>query len=89
MKGKSNWAYYFSVNCLNDLLTAQARNRHYEYCSSDNHVKVEIPFEKWLKFHDGQYQFKGPFMLPAGFQSILKPVNEQFREKRNKLTTER
>ena len=35
--------------------------------------------EKWLKFHDGQYQFKVPFMLYADFESILKPVDEQYR----------
>ena len=41
--------------------------------------------EKWLKFHDGQYQFKVPFMLYADFQSILKPVNERYRDKMNKM----
>ena len=35
--------------------------------------------EKWLKFHDGQYQFKVPFMLYADFESILKPVDERYR----------
>lgn len=31
--------------------------KHYEYCSSNNLVKVKIlsEKEKWLKFHDGQY----------------------------------
>ena len=37
--------------------------------------------EKWLKFHDGQYQFKVPFMLCADFESILKPVDERYRGK--------
>ena len=37
--------------------------------------------EKWLKFHDGQYQFKVPFMLYADFESILKPVDERYRDK--------
>ena len=27
-------------------------------------------------FHNGQYQFKAPFMLYADFESILKPVDE-------------
>ena len=31
--------------------------------------------ERLLKFHDGQYQFKVPFMLYADFESILKPVD--------------
>ena len=47
-----------------------------QYCSSNGHVKVNMPTEKekWLKFHDGQYQFKVPFMLYADFESILKPT---------------
>ena len=49
-----------------------------QYCSSNGHVKVNMPTEKekLLKFHDGQYQFKVPFMLYADFESILKPVDE-------------
>ena len=41
--------------------------------------------EKWLKFHDGQYQFKVPFMLYADLESILKPVDEQYRDKMNTM----
>ena len=37
--------------------------------------------KKWLKFYDGQYQFKVPFMLYADFESILKPVDERYRDK--------
>ena len=37
--------------------------------SSIGHVKVNMPSEKekWLKFHDGQYQFKVPYMLYTDF----------------------
>ena len=45
--------------------------------------------EKWLKFHDGQYQFKFPFMLYTDFGSILKPVNEWYRDKMNRMKAER
>ena len=31
--------------------------------------------KKWLKFHDGQYQFKVKFMLYTDFESILKSVD--------------
>ena len=44
--------------------------------------------EKWLKFNDGQYQFKVPFMLYADFESILKPVDERYSEKINTIKTE-
>ena len=41
--------------------------------------------ENWLKFHDGQYQFKVLFMLYADFESILKPVDEWYRDKMNRM----
>ena len=44
--------------------------------------------EIWLKFPDGQYQFKVPFMLHADFKSILKPVYERYRDKMNTMKAE-
>ena len=41
--------------------------------------------EKWLKIHDGQYQFKVQFMLYEDFESILKPIYEWYREKMNTM----
>ena len=72
-------AYPFCMNCINGFRTEPVRDKHYEYRSSNGHVKVKMPTgkEKWLKFHDGQYQFKVPFMLHADFESILKPVAER------------
>ena len=83
-------AYHFCMNCLNGFRTEPARDKHYEYCSSNGHVKVKMPTEKekWLKFHDGQYQFKVPFMLYADFESILKPVDERYRDNMNTMKTE-
>ena len=45
--------------------------------------------EKWLKFHDEQYQFKVPFMLYADFESILKPFDERYKDKLNTMKAER
>ena len=72
---------------MDGFRTASARDKHYEYCSSNGHVKVKMPTEKekWLKFHDGQYQLKVPFMLYADFESILKPVDERYRDKMNRM----
>ena len=81
-------AYHF---CMTESESESARDKHYQYCSSNGHVKVKMPTEKekWLKFHDGQYQFKVPFMLYADFESILKPVDERCRNKMNTMKTER
>ena len=85
LNGKTTRVYHYCMNCLNGFRTASARDKHYEYCSSNGHVKVNMPTEeeKWLKFHDRQYQFKVPFMLYADFQSILKPVDGRYKEKMN------
>ena len=45
--------------------------------------------EKWLKFHDEGYQFKVLFMLYADLERILKPIDEEYREKMNKMKAER
>ena len=45
--------------------------------------------KKSLKFHDGQYQFKVPFMLYADFGSILKPVDERYRDRMDTMRTDR
>ena len=48
-------------------------------------VNMPSEEEKWLKFHYAQYQFKVPFMLYADFESILKPVDERYKEKMNRM----
>ena len=65
LNGKTKRAYHYCMNCLNGFRRESARDKPYEYCSSNGHVKVNMPTgrEKWLKCHDGQYQFKVPFML--------------------------
>ena len=84
-------AYHFCMNCFNGFWTGSARDKHYEHCSSNGHVKVKVPTEKdkWLKFHSGEYHVKVPFMLHADFESILKPVDERYRDRMNAMTTER
>ena len=85
LNGKTRRAYHFGMNCFNGFRTASARDKHYEYCSSNGYVKVYVPTEKekWLKFHGGHCQFKVLFMLYADFESILKSVDEQYRNRMN------
>ena len=45
--------------------------------------------EKWMKFPDGQYQFKASFMLYADFESMSNPVDEKCRENISQMKTER
>ena len=91
MNSKHHGAYHFCVNCLNGFRTEFARDKHYKYCSSHGEVNVKMPAEKdkWLKFHDGQCQFKVPFILYANFESILKSVDERCKDKMNQLKAKR
>ena len=45
--------------------------------------------EKWLKFDNGQYQFKVPFMMHANFESILRPIDKVCKDKMNIMKAER
>ena len=45
--------------------------------------------DKWLQFHDGQGQFKVPFMLCANFESILKPLDERYKVEMSRMKDER
>ena len=41
--GKTKRAYHY---CMNGFRTESARDKHYVYCSSNGHVKVNMPNEK-------------------------------------------
>ena len=91
LNGKTQHAYHYCMNCLYGFRTWSARYKHHEYCSSNGHIKVNMSTkkEKWLRFHDGQYQFKVLFMLYADFESILKPVNWWYRDRMDTMKAER
>ena len=46
LKRKTKRVYHFCMNCLNSFRTESARDKHYEYCSSKGHVKVNMPTEE-------------------------------------------
>ena len=46
LNGGTRRAYHFCMNCLNGFRTVSARDKHYECCSSNDHVKVTMPAEK-------------------------------------------
>ena len=69
-------AQHFCTNCLNGFESEIIRDEHYEYCRSKDSVRVEMPTKNPIvKYADGQYQFKVPFVIYADFESILVPVS--------------
>ena len=65
----------FCINCLQGFAEKKSRDEHYVYCRSNEAVRIEMPNVKpVVKYSDGQYQFKVPFMMYADFESILEPI---------------
>ena len=46
LNGKTRRAYHYCMNCLNGFRTSSARDKHYDYCSDNGHVKVNMPSEE-------------------------------------------
>ena len=73
---KHKEAQHFCSNCSNGFESEIIRDEHYEYCRSKDLVRVEMPTKNPIvKYTDGQYQFKVPFVIYADFESILVPVS--------------
>ena len=73
---KHKEAQHFCTNCFNGFESEIIRDEHYEYCRSKDSVRVEMPTKNPIvKYTDGQYQFKVPFVIYADFESILVPVS--------------
>ena len=67
---------HFCTNCLNGFTSEVSRDEHYDYCKTKESVRVEMPIRNPLvKYTDGQYQFKVPFVIYADFESILVPLS--------------
>ena len=72
---KKEKAQYFCINCLQGFNEAHSRDEHYVYCRLNEAVRIEMPnIKPIVKYSDGQYQFKVPFMMYADFESILEPI---------------
>ena len=73
--GKHKEYQHFCTNCLQGFAEEHSRDEHLIYCRSNEAVRIEMPNkDPIVKYLDGQYQFKVPFMMYADFESILEPV---------------
>ena len=65
---KHKEAQHFCSSCLNGFESEIIRDEHYEYCRSKDSVRIEMPTKNPIvKYTDGQYQFKVPFVIFADF----------------------
>ena len=42
LNGRTRLAYHYCINCLNGFRTVSARDKHYDYCSRNGHVRRKI-----------------------------------------------
>ena len=73
---KHNHKLYFCLNCLNGYDEEEKLNKHKEYCSEEESIKITMPPpDTYLKFENYRYSERAPFAIYADFESILKPLN--------------
>ena len=76
MNSKHNPSQHFCTNCLQGFSDITSRDDHYEYCKSNQAVRIEMPTNRPIfEYSNGQHQFKVPFIMYADFESILEPIN--------------
>ena len=67
---------YFCKRCLNPFNSQKALDKHEEYCSNHEAVKINMP-EKgtMLKFKNYHREEKVPFVIYADFESCIKSIH--------------
>ena len=70
-KGK----FYFCLNCLNGFDEEEKLNKHKEYCSEEESIKITMPpTDTYLKFKNFLYSERAPFAIYADFECLVKPL---------------
>ena len=72
---KHNGKKYFCDRCLNPFWCEQSLNKHLEYCSNHEAVKIEMPKKgDILKFKNHCNSERVPFIIYADIESLIKPI---------------
>ena len=73
---KHDHKLYFCLNCLNGYDEPEKLEKHKEYCSEEESIKINMPPpETYLKFKNFLYSERAPFAIYADFESIVKPLD--------------
>ena len=66
---------YFCLNCLNGYDNPEKLEKHKEYCSEEESIKINMPSpDTYIKFKNFLYSERAPFAIYADFESIVKPL---------------
>ena len=67
---------YFCLNCLNGYDTPEKLEKHKEYCSEEESIKINMPPpDTYIKFKNYLYSERAPFTIYADFESLVKPLD--------------
>ena len=73
---KHDHKLYFCLNCLNSFDKPEKLEKHKEYCSEEDSVKINMPPpETYIKFNSFLNSERAPFAVYADFESIVKPLD--------------
>ena len=75
---KHHGKLYYCLNCLIGYDTEEKLNKHKEYCSEKESIKITMPPpETYLNFKNHVHREKAPLAIYADFESILKPITDK------------
>ena len=69
--------HYFCLRCLNPFWTPKSLEKHLEYCSNHEAVKIEMPEKGKNDILNFENYYKGerlPFIIYADTESLIKPI---------------
>ena len=73
---KHSHKLYFCLNRLNGYDDLEKLEKHKEYCSEEESIKVNMPApDSFIKFKNYLYSERAPFAIYADFESIVKPLD--------------
>ena len=73
---KHDHKLYFCLNCLNGFDDPEKLEKHKEYCSEEESIKINMPSpDTYIKFKNFLYSERAPFAIYADFESIVKPLD--------------
>ena len=67
--------FYYCLNCLNGYDDTDKLDKHKEYCSENENIKINMPPPNtFIKFKNFLHSERAPFVVYADFESIVKPL---------------
>ena len=71
---KRNGVQYYCMRCLNPFHSQESLDKHLEYCSAHEAVKIEMSGGT-LSFKNWNRNMRVPFVVYADFESFIKPID--------------